>query len=451
MKMFWSLLCTAALFCFAASAATQLTTAGIEIDGGAMGRQVIKYPKFAAADGKNIDPQIKFMNDSRAEINYLSEAAPALVLTRNGDTVVCSMNTKSAGKLRWEMHIPITFAGSGFFLFGADGEKRPFPKNLPEKPHLLQASGNALQLFDGNTDCSIGIHIDPGAYWQLQDNRAWKWKIFELSLLTDVYPSVKGQKMTFQFSAKQPEVAKIRVDRFGQPTDLEFPGKVHSEQELKNDVAADKAYFDSLKPRARTAWGGLPGSREKYNLKATGFFRTDKVAGRDVLVTPEGDVFFQLGVCTVSPCDDYTYIKGREQIYEWLPKYESEYKTAYRASWATDFSYYLANRIRKTGKPFDLDEWKTEQINRLRKWGFNSEGAFTAYSKVNRGENFGRAPGLYKPKGLIGDICDPFDPAIREDLDRNFSKLAGSKDDPTIIGYFIANEQPYPEVARMVP
>lgn len=449
---FFLLISAVCLSCLTLSAAAvKLTAAGIEIDGGAMGKFTLLYPKFTPPGGANVKPEVKLVNDSRAEISFLAEGTPVVVLTRDGDTVTGTMTTKSAGKLYWEMHIPIMFAGTGFFSFGTNGEKKPFPKDLPEKPHLLQANGNALQLFDGNSDCSVSIRIDPGAYWQLQDNRAWKWKIFQLSLLQDVYENHRDQKISFYFGAEQPEVAKVRVDRFGQPTDLKFPGKVHSEQELKNDVAADKAYFDSLKPPARTAWGGMPGSREKFNLKATGFFRTDKVAGRDVLVTPEGDVFFQLGVCTVSPCDDYTYIKGREQIYEWLPKYESEYKTAYRASWATDFSYYLANRIRKTGKPFDLDEWKTEQIDRLRKWGFNSDGAFTAYSKVNQKKNFGRVPGLYKPKGLIGDICDPFDPAIREDLDRNFSKLAGSKDDPTIIGYFIANEQPYPEVARMVP
>ena len=304
----------ACLFCVTAPAAVKLTASGIEVDGGAMGKLTFRYPKFTPQGGKDVKPEVKFVDDARVEISYLTEGAPAIVLTRDGDTVTCTMNTTSAGKLRWDMYIPIIFAGSGFFSFGADGEKRPFPKNLPEKPHLLQASGNALQLFDGNTDCSIGIHIDPGAYWQLQDNRAWKWKIFQLVLFQDVYENHREQKMTFQFSAKQPEVAKVRVDRFGQPTDLEFPGKVHSEQELKNDVAADKAYFDSLNPPARTVWGGMPGSREKFNLKATGFFRTDKVAGRDVLVTPGGDVFFQLGVCTVSPCDDYTYIKGREQI-----------------------------------------------------------------------------------------------------------------------------------------
>ncbi len=444
-------LLAACLLCTAASASVKLAPEGIEIDGGAMGKLTFLYPKFTPPDGKSVSPEVKLSGDGRAEITYLAEGTPVLVLAREGDAVTGTMATKSAGKFRWEMRIPITFAGTGFFAFGENGGKKPFPKTLPEKPHLAQLNSNAFSLFDGNSDCSISIRIDPGAYWQLQDNRAWKWKIFELSLLQDVYADRREQKLSFQFGAEQPKVAKVRVDRFGQPAELDFPGKIRSEQELKDDVAADRAYYDSLTPPALSPWGGMPGSREKFGLEATGFFRTGKAAGRDVLVTPEGDVFFQLGVCTITPCDDYTYIKGREQIYAWLPKYESEYKSAFRGHWATDFSFYLANRIRKTGKPFELEEWKSEQIDRLHKWGFNSDGAFTSRAEVNREKKFGRVPGLYKPKGLIGDLCDPFDPAIREDMDRNFSKLAADKDDPTVIGYFIANEQPYPDVARLVP
>lgn len=439
------------LLCSMASAAVKLVPTGIEIDSGAMGKQIFRYPIFTPKSGKGILPKIKFIDDARAEITYWADEAPIILLTRTGDTVTGSMTTKSAGRIRWEMRIPITFAGTGFFTIGDKGEKKPFPKTLSEKPILAGLNSNTCSLFDGNSNCSILIRVNPGAYWQLQDNRAWKWKIFELRLEHNVYANRQAQKFSLQFDAKLPKVVKVRVDRFGQPMDLDFSGKIKSEQELKADLAVDKAYYNSLTPPTRSPWGGLRGSREKFGLKATGFFRTDKIEGRDVLVTPEGDVFFQLGACAVSPCDDYTYIKGREHIYAWLPKYESEYKSAFRDSRANDFSFYLANRIRKYGKPFDLEIWKSEQIDRLHKWGFNSEGAFTRWTAVNQEKKFGRTPSLYRPKGLIGSICDPFDPVIREDMDKNFSKIAADKDDSTIIGYFISNEQPYPDVARLVP
>ncbi len=433
-----------------ASAAVKLTSTGIEVDGGAIGRQLLLYPQFVPSSGSNVKPEVKLDGD-KAEITFLAEGAPKLVLTRDGDTVRGVMSTTSPGRLDWQMYIPITFAGTGFFAVGETGEKKPFPRELPAKPHLVQQRTDRVRLIDGNSDCEISIRCEPDSFWQLQDNRAWNWKIFLLSILQDVYAEHQAQEIALYFGAEQPKTAKIRVDRFGQPPALDFPGKVTSEEELKNDVAADRAYYASLNPPARGPWGGMPGSRERFGLKATGFFHTAKADGRDVLVTPDGNVFFQLGVCTVNPCDDYTYIKGRESIYAWLPKYESEYKTAYRASWATDFSFYIANRIRKTGKPFELGAWKAEQIERLRKWGFNSDGAFTSGMAANSEQKFGRVPGLYKPEGIIGDICDPFNPAVREDLDKNFAKLAESKDDPTIIGYFIANEQPYPDVARKIP
>ena len=72
--------------------------------------------------------------------------------------------------------------------------------------------------------------------------------------------------------------AEFQIDRFGQFVDLEFPEKVRSEEELKADMAKDKAYYDSFPIPERTFYGSLPGSREKYGLTATGFFHLEKVA-----------------------------------------------------------------------------------------------------------------------------------------------------------------------------
>ncbi len=428
-----------------AAAPPRLTNLGIEIDGAAMGKLILGYPQFTPDGGKGVKPEVKVEGD-RAELTYLAEKAPAITLVREESKILITMKTQAPGKLNWQMNIPITFAGTGEFSFGKEGKTALFPKDLPAKPHLAQLNSDRFLLVDANSDCRISIQSEPGAYWQLQDNRAWNWKIFQLNIMHNVYDN-RTHVITLDFNTIQPEKAKVRVDRFGQPKELAFPGKITSEEELKAEAANDDAWLASQKAPQRTPWGGLPGR----SLNATGFFRLDQVEGRDVLVTPAGDIFFQLGVCSVSPCDDYTYIKGRESIYEWLPPYESPYKTAYRGHWATDFSYYIANLIRKTGQPFELDGWKRKQVERLRQWGFNSEGAFTAASPVNRETNFGRTPGLYKPKGIVGDICDPFDPAIRKDLDENFKKLAESANDPTIIGYFIANEQNYPDVPRKLP
>lgn len=444
----WLAAALVAAGCALHAAMPRLTESGVEIDGGTMGKFIFSYPGFNTG-GKNVKPEVR-LDGGKAVLTYLADRAPRIELTLEGDRLRGSMKTAAEGKLIWDMFLPIMFGGKGEWAFGPDGKSGVFPKEQPSKPHLAQLHGSWFRLTDPQSAESIVITLDGKGFWQLQDNREWKWKIFQLILYTDIYPGCT-QEFTLTFSSKQPEAVPVRVDRFGQPKNLDFPGKITDEAQLKADIAADRAYYGSLRPPETAPWGGMAGSRGKFNLKATGFFRLDKVQGRDVLVTPEGDLFFQLGVCTVCPGDDHTYIKGREQIYEWLPKYESEYKTTFRGHWATDFSFYLANRIRKTGRPYELDEWKREQIGRLRKWGFNSDGAFTAYTPVNAAAKYGRTPELFKKAGLIGDIGDPFAETFRRELDENFAPIAGFRDDPTIIGYFIANEQPYGDVARKVP
>lgn len=426
----------------------RLTRSGIAFDGGTLGVFTLSYPKFKA-NGSSAEPDVK-LEGSRAVLTYRSGAAPVVELKLDGARLFVSATAVSAGSLIWDMLLPIRFAGWAEWSFGTGGKSGILPRLKPSRPHLAQLSAAGFRLADPRSGESVAITLNRPEFWQLQDNREWKWKIFQLSLFTAL---VSGERtaITLEFSTGRPKEVPVLVDRFGQPSRLDFPGKVHNEAELKADVAADRVYYDSLKPPVTAAWGGLSGSCQQFGLRRTGFFRLDRIGGREILVTPEGDVFFQLGVCTVNPCDDYTLVRGREQIYAWLPEYDGQYRSAFRDRWAMDFSFYLANRIRKTGRPFELNEWKSEQILRLRKWGFNSEGAFTVHTPVNGVAKFGRTPVLGLIPGIVGDVFDPFDANHRRMLDQKFSEIARFKDDPTIIGYFIANEQPYQKIVRIVP
>lgn len=132
-------LLAACLLCTAASASVKLAPEGIEIDGGAMGKFTLQYPKFTPPDGKSVSPEVKLSGDGRAEITYLAEGTPVLVLTREEDAVTGTMATKSAGKFRWEMRIPITFAGNR--LFRIRGKRRE--KAVSEDAAGETASGAA--------------------------------------------------------------------------------------------------------------------------------------------------------------------------------------------------------------------------------------------------------------------------------------------------------------------
>ncbi|MBM3887801.1 MAG: agarase, partial [Verrucomicrobia bacterium] len=233
-------------------------------------------------------------------------------------------------------------------------------------------------------------------------------------------------------------------------------------EDLKQDVQDEAAWLASLQPPTFDAYGGLPGSKEKLGLKQTGFFHVEKKDGRWILVDPDGNAFFHLGVCAFGPSDDYTYFAGREHIYEWLPARDGEFKTTFhpQAYWSPNvLSFHLVNIIRKFGQPYDPAAYTARMIERVRKWGFNSAGAFgagddgarrradfphVAHLPLATWEGFPDVPGTH-------GIFDPFSTKLRERCDKLFAeKLSPQAGDPLIIGYFLANEPLWEEIPGAV-
>lgn len=336
-----------------------------------------------------------------------------------------------------------------------------FPLEKPAKPHLYQGHDRAFTItnYENRT---VTFTVPEHSYQQLTDAREWGWSAF---LWTVNIPNKKDHaSAAIQIvSGSEGEIKKVTlVDKFGQAAHTDWPLKVKSEEELKADVENEREYYASLKPPPLDKYGGLPGSREKLGLQATGFFHVEKKNGRWLLVNPDGNAFFHLGVCVFGPSDDFTLIKGREQIYEWLPPADSEYKTAFRPGSSEVFSFHLANQIRKYNEPYALDSYVTRMIDRARKFGFNSIGAFSPVdeNKSIRAANFPYVSflpldqwvaGIHSMPGTHG-VWDPFDEQNRSKLEQSFAKRLPSRAaDPLIIGYFLANEPLFEDVPRVVP
>jgi hypothetical protein len=264
-------------------------------------------------------------------------------------------------------------------------------------------------------------------------------------------------------TTSNPTVPTVVLDRYGQSARKPYAGKVSNDGELRSD--AKQPLVAPVSGPTLDAFGGRTGSGEKYDLKKTGFFHATKVAGRHVLVTPEGNLFFQLGVCGIASTDDYTLVKGREHIYEWLPRAdrEDEFATAWRPESTGIFSFYIANWIRKYQRPFSFDEWSGQAVDRLRAWGFNSAGAFSVYSTTMRERGFPYVAmatpnigmGLQMLPGRIGttEIMDPFAPDNAEKISSFYRNRHTGKtsEDPRLIGYFIGNEQHFENIPKLVP
>ncbi|NBD26923.1 S-layer homology domain-containing protein [Paenibacillus glycinis] len=243
-----------------------------------------------------------------------------------------------------------------------------------------------------------------------------------------------------------------KVDTYGQLKSANFPTKVTSDQQLLDDVAADQAYYDSLQAPERDSYGGLPGSKEQYGLEEKGYFNIQKLDGKFVMVDPIGNLYFSVGVDgTGYVGDTFTQVKGREYQYQWLPdKNDPTYASAFLNGNPDNFSFYVANKIKKAGgNPFNDADYYNESVERLKKWGFTSEGGFSNPPSADKlADPFPQVKFADLPtQDMIGStgLFDIYKPTAAADIAQALADegIAARKDDPLIIGYFFGNELPY--------
>lgn len=448
--MLRSLLALALFPIVTCAADLKTTNAGIEIGAGSLGSFTLTYPEFEPAR-KAIE--VKAAGNS-ATVRY-EGGAECTVSAANGEIDVVFKSVPGDVK-SWKMTTLIDIG------FGKGGEWRiadksgVFPASKSTPPQIASVNGTSFMLKNAQGQ-SLSFTTPDYAFQQLTDNREWNWAIYHWFFMVPFNadnPSAKIKVMSDLAS-----VAKL-IDPFGQSLKETFPNKLKSLDDLKTDVEADKTYYAGIETPKLDRFGGLPGSGEALGLKKTGFFHVEKKQDKWWLVDPDGNIFFHLGLCGFAPNDDYTYVKGREGIYEWLPKIDSEFSSAFREGNSDHFSFYLANVIKKFGAPYDYDSHAARMIERVRKFGFNSIGAFspvppTAHAKanfpyvthlpINEWEGVPRIPGAH-------EVWDPFDEATAAKIVENIAReVPRHANDPLLIGWFIVNEPRYDELPRVIP
>lgn len=244
------------------------------------------------------------------------------------------------------------------------------------------------------------------------------------------------------------------IDTLGQYRHKDWPGKVKSVAELaerRKDEAKQLAAHPG--PQGWDKYGGF-GAGPK--LKATGFFRTQKVNGKWWLVDPDGRLFFSHGIDCVRMLDT-TPIDERETWFEDFPGKEPQFaeflsrgfalKGHYAGKRVQCFSFAGANLLRKYGPA-----WKQtcpEVIHkRLRSWGLNTIGNWSdenirlmRLTPYTDAVSSGRTKMLEGSEGYWGKFPDVFDLSFAQSLRRSMeSKKGKSANDPWCIGYFSDNE-----------
>lgn len=443
----------------ASTAELKTTDKGLTIDAGNLGEFTVEYPALLDAAGAPAHKLIEAKADGRnAVLRYDGGGAVKVVIGAGGEVTFGFAGMPADVKTAtMEMLIDIAFNRGGKWRVG--DTERPFPVEKPSSPHLYQGNAGALTISNAQGR-SLTVTAPPYSFLELTDNRQWNWGVFAFKMHTPVIPDHPEMKLTIAESKPAGGAANKLVDALGQSTLGTWPRKVKSAEELKSDAMSDEAYYAAFKTPARDEFGGLPGSEGRLGLKKTGYFHVEQREGKAWLVDPAGNAFFHIGVCGFNPGDDYTYVKGREDIYDWLPTTTGEFSSAFREGDPASFSFYIANTIRKFGRPHDPDAFAARMIERVRKFGFNSMGAFTQPAPtegrkanfpyvlslpLNSWEGIPRIPGAW-------EVFDPFDDEVRAQVEQHLAQaLPRHTDDPLLIGWFIINEPRYDELPKVLP
>lgn len=244
------------------------------------------------------------------------------------------------------------------------------------------------------------------------------------------------------------------IDTFGQYMHAEWPGKVHSLQELRSRIAEEEA--DLAAHRGPEGWNEYGGWAAGPTLEATGFFRAEKYQGRWWLVDPAGKLFISHGMDCVGSLD-YTPITGREKWWQDFPGEQPEFQGFiargvhalhghYAGTRPDAFSFSAANALRKYGEDWEA---KTAELahRRLRSWGMNtvanwSHSRVYTLAKTPYTVNVGFGSRLLEGStGYWGKFRDVFDPGFAAAVEKAMAGQIGkSAGDPWCLGYFVDNE-----------
>jgi len=228
------------------------------------------------------------------------------------------------------------------------------------------------------------------------------------------------------------------VDEFGQWIPADWPGKASNLEQLRKAWAAEEAAlgpgeFDYCR------YGGYRSSR----AKASGFFRVEQIEGRWWFVDPDGHLFFSVGANVIGAFSG-TRAEGREAAFAALPP--AELRAAMRpAARSAQASFYTWNLLRRFGSEWP-EKWLDLTFRRMDAWGFNTVGNWSdprlgaarrkAYVVTLRGWGIESAP-MGMPDVYSAEWARQVEQAAAE-------QCAPHKNDPYLLGYFVANEPPWP-------
>ena len=257
-------------------------------------------------------------------------------------------------------------------------------------------------------------------------------------------------------------------DKYGQFKWRDWPGKTHSDEEMKAETAEEEK--DLAAHPGPDGWDRFGGYAKGPKFEATGRFYPKKVDGKWWLVDPEGNLFWSWGAVRVTPSSALTPLNGnprssavggpfpdRDCLFEELPKEGEPLAAFYDTYDALLLPFYLkrgetrrydfsaANLYRKYGKDW-FEKFSDSCHRRLRSWGCNTiaNSSDLRISLQDRTPYAERVECQSRPIaaswGQWAKFRDPFDPSFTAGVTAALEAHGREAHDPWCIGFFIDNE-----------
>jgi len=228
------------------------------------------------------------------------------------------------------------------------------------------------------------------------------------------------------------------VDELGQSVHASWPGRATSVEDLRKAWREEE---QSLAPAdtGLCRYGGFAGT----SAKATGFFRAEKVDGRWWFVDPDGHLFLSLGADVIGPAMA-TPAKGREAFFRELPP--PSLLPPRRPDREPGVSFLTWNLLRRFGESW-VPGWVDLTLRRMDAWGLNT----VANWSDDRLWDAKRKPYVIPLASWLTEVSylglpDVYSEAFAREADeRARRQCAPRRDDPWLLGYFPANEPPFPQ------
>jgi len=245
------------------------------------------------------------------------------------------------------------------------------------------------------------------------------------------------------------------VDEFGQWNLGDYEGKIKTQEQLRkeweaeeNEVVATKVYrkVDSITGEMLvrvvsidtynySKYGGYLSAK----VKATGFFRTEKIDGKWWFVDPEGYLFLSVGVDCVNPGGggNVLNLDKRRNMYKELPPAE----IGNNPERPNSASFGTWNLFRRYGETYP-EKSREMVVKRMDKWGLNTIANWSSpeVMKLNKKAFMLQLRGIGIENGLMG-LPDVYDPGFAPKVDASCkSFVEPNRENPWLIGYFVGNE-----------